>query len=73
FDKLAEIAKDKSRRMISEDIRWSRMENKKQSAIILSVKGNIKNKNDWNNQFEWFKKYLEAFINFFKPIIKEKM
>jgi hypothetical protein len=47
------------------------MNGRKQSAIMLSTNGNIKNKSDWDNQFEWFSDTLYSFTNFFKPIIKK--
>ena len=28
------------------------------------------NRNDWKNQFEWLKEYIEKYVKFFKPIIK---
>jgi len=70
FEKLKEIGENKSHQEINEDVRWLRMNDKIQSAVILTVKGNMKNKNEWEIQFEWFKEYLERFDRFFRPLIK---
>jgi hypothetical protein len=70
FEKLKEINEERSYQEINEDVRWLRMDDKIQSAVILTVNGNMKNKNDWENQFEWFKEYLERFDRFFRPLIK---
>ncbi|MBL7128130.1 MAG: DUF4268 domain-containing protein [Ignavibacteria bacterium] len=71
FDKLLEIAKDQSLNEIDSSLQWLRMDDKKQSAIILTTNGEMTKKNQWENQFQWFKKNLETFTNFFKPILKK--
>lgn len=70
YDKLFSTSKEKSLSVISQSLLWNRMDDKKQSAIILTTKGQLSNKSNWNSQFEWFKENLEAFTSFFKPIIK---
>ena len=71
YDKLKEIAFEKSFEEIDNKVSWLRMEDNKQSAIILTFKRNIKDKNDWETQFAWFKEYLECFDKFFRPLIKK--
>ena len=70
IDYLNQLSKN-SFTEIHQDIQWLRMDDKKQSAIILTSKGDMTNKNDWSNQLQWFKENLEIFTNFFKPIIKK--
>ena len=70
FDALSEQAKEQSLIEISADIEWLRMDDRKQSAIILTTTGNIKDKSDWEKQFEWFRENLALFTEFFKPKIK---
>lgn len=71
FDKLESIAKEKSYSLISDRIQWRKFENQKQQLITLIEDADYTNKNDWKNQFAWFKKYFEAYVRFFKPLIKD--
>ena len=71
YDKLLNISKEESLESVSQDLSWNRMDNKKQSAVILSTKGDISKKADWIKQYEWFKENLENFNRFFRPIIKQ--
>lgn len=71
YDKLEDIAKQESLERVSPDLKWDRMDNNKQSAVILYTIGDMTNRNQWNEQFEWFKQNLELFTSFFKPIIKK--
>ena len=70
FEKLENIAKEKSIVQISEQIQWRRFENQKQQLIVLDEKADFSNKADWKNQYDWFKKYLESYVTFFKPLMK---
>jgi hypothetical protein len=70
FDKLYEMAYDKSKSEVSEEIIWDVMEGRKMSCVILKTAGDINQKTDWTNQFEWFKTNLEKFTRYFKPHIK---
>ncbi|MEQ9063722.1 MAG: DUF4268 domain-containing protein [Vicingaceae bacterium] len=71
FDKLSAQSKEESFEKISPDLRWERMDNNKQSAVILSTNGDMTNRSQWIEQFGWFKENLELFISLFKPIIKK--
>jgi len=71
FDRLSEIAKNQSLDEIDNNLQWLRMDDKKQSAVILTTNGDMTKKSQWANQFQWFKDNLEAFTNVFKPIIKK--
>ena len=71
FNKMAEMYEKRSFVEISEQLQWQRLENRKQSAIVLSEKGDMTKRNQWEVQFAWFKENLEAFVIFFKPIVKK--
>lgn len=70
FDKLSNICKEKSIVEISKELQWLRLDDQKKSIIILTKSGDITDKNQWPEQFSWFKEKLEAFVSFFKPIVK---
>lgn len=71
YDNLLETAEQQSYSKISTELKWLRMDDKKQSAVILTTNGNMTNKKDWINQFKWFTENLELFTNFFKPLIRK--
>ena len=71
YEELETVAKEKSFSQISDRIEWKRFENQKQQLITLTEDAYITNKDDWKNQFAWYKKYLESFVKFFKPVIKD--
>ena len=70
FDKLYEIAYDKSLTEIDEKIVWDRMDQIKRCAVILRLEADYTQKNEWENQFNWFKDNLEKFYKLFKPLLK---
>lgn len=70
FDRLSEIGKENSFKLISNQIQWKRYDNQKQQVILLTEEGDYRNKNDWERQFTWFRKNLESFVRYFKPIVK---
>jgi hypothetical protein len=39
------------------------------SAVMLKSSADFSNKNDWKNQFLWFKDNLEKYTKYFKPKI----
>lgn len=69
YDKLHELSYQNSFIEISPDLIWDRMDGRKMSAVMLKSNGDFTDKIDWNNQFEWFKSYIEKFTKYFKPII----
>lgn len=71
FDRLYSSFYEESKNILGEDIIWDKMDGRKMSAVMKTSKGNLNNKEDWENQFAWFKEYLELFINFFKQKIKD--
>ena len=71
YDKLYELAYNGSLIEISESIIWDKMEGNKMSCVFLRTTGVFVNKNDWSNQFIWFKENLEKFIKYFKPIVRK--
>jgi len=71
YDKLYELAYDGALIEISESIIWDKMEGNKMSCVFLRTTGVFVNKNDWSNQFIWFKENLEKFTKYFKPIVRK--
>jgi hypothetical protein len=71
YDKLRKKAAKESIKKISSKIEWERQNENIRSVIMLKKDANIADKNDWENQFKWFKEYLEKYVHFFKPIIAE--
>jgi len=69
YEKLYETAYDNSLTEVSKDLAWHKMEGKKMSAVTLTTSSDFTDKNDWNNQFRWFKDNLERFTKYFKPKI----
>jgi hypothetical protein len=66
YEKLYEISHEKSFEEINKDLVWDKMEGRKMSAVMLKTQRNFTDKNDWNNQFVWFKDNLERFTKYFK-------
>lgn len=69
YDKLYELGYANSKNEISEDIVWDKMDGRKMSAVMLKSSANFSKKDDWQNQFQWFKEHLEKFTSYFKPKI----
>ncbi len=69
FDKLFQMAYKDSIEAISPNLIWDKMEGRKMSAVTLKTTADFADKNDWNNQFKWFRIYIEKYIHYFKPII----
>lgn len=70
YDRLYESLYNKSISEISPNIRWDRLDGKKMSFVELKRDADFSNKQDWNNQFEWFFEYVEKFVTIFKPAVK---
>ncbi len=71
YEKLYQIAYEKSLTEISPELLWDKMEGKKSSSVILKTDGDFSKRNDWPNQHAWFKEYLEKFHKYFKPLVKK--
>ena len=69
YDKLYKIAFEDSLIELNRNIIWDRMEGRQRCAIKLQTPVDYTNKNDWENQFRWFKENLEKYVRFFKPRI----
>ncbi len=67
YDKLYETAYENSLTEINTDLVWDKMDGRKMSAVMLKAPSDFTDKNDWNNQFQWFKDNLERFTEYFKP------
>jgi hypothetical protein len=71
FEKLSRIAYNDSLAEISKDLKWYKIHAKGGCTITLKSYADFMEKNDWLNQFAWFKENLEKFDKFFKPKIKQ--
>jgi len=67
YDKLYETAYENSLTEVNKDLVWDKMDGRKMSAVMLKATGDFADKNDWDNQFQWFKDNLERFTKYFKP------
>jgi hypothetical protein len=67
YKKLFESSYENSFTEVSANLIWDEMEGRKMSAVMLKAPGDFTDKNNWNNQFQWFKDNLERFIKYFKP------
>jgi hypothetical protein len=70
FDRLHKICYEKSLSEISNYIIWDRMEGRQRCAVILQKPADFININEWEPQFTWLKEYIEKYVRFFKPKIK---
>jgi hypothetical protein len=71
YEKLYEIAYDRSLSEVSGDLVWDKMEGRKMSAVMLKHNSDFSKKSDWPDQFSWFKEHLEKYTKYFKPKIKK--
>lgn len=71
FDQLYELAYNNSLVEINQDLMWNKMQAKAGCAITLKAYADFMERNDWNNQYAWFKENLEKFDRYFRPKIKE--
>lgn len=69
FDSLL-VHKQQSLTEISADIDWLRLDDRKQSSVQLSKPYDFLDVSTRQAQFVWFKEFIEKFITFFKPKIK---
>jgi len=67
YNYLKETFEDDSYIKISDEIQWR----DKVTIIQLNKSADYTVKDDWENQFEWFKNYLEKYVKFFKPKLKD--
>lgn len=70
FDSMAKAYKDNSLTVISPDIDWQRLDNRKQCVISLTHPFTFTDKSTQEEQFKWFREVTESFVKFFKPIVK---
>jgi hypothetical protein len=71
FDRLSEIAYKDSLIEVNHDLRWYKIHSQAGCTITLKTYADFMEKNDWTNQFAWFKENLEKFDKFFRTKIKE--
>jgi len=62
--------KDEIESMIGISLEWMELPNKKASRVKLSKEADFANKEDWNEQFKWIKKYAELFASTFIKFAK---
>jgi Domain of unknown function (DUF4268) len=71
FDRLYEIAYSDSLVEVSQNLNWYKIHEKLGCAITLKAYADFTVKNDWPNQFAWFKENLEKFDKFFRDRIEK--
>ncbi len=71
FRKLKEKFETTSYDEIDTDLIWDEIPDKKVSWVYLKKDANVRDKNDWDNQFQWFMVTLQKFDEFFRPKIKQ--
>ncbi len=70
FDTLKENFQQLAETAISENLVWSRLDNKKVSTITLTTDGDFLDKSTHPEQFSWFLDTIIKFDKFFRPKIK---
>ncbi len=71
FEELQNNYEEDSKLEIDANLNWRPLPEAKESQVQLTHNANFNDKNDWANQHQWFKNYLEKFTKYFKPKIKE--
>lgn len=69
YEKLYEVAYENSLSEVNKNLIWDKMDGRKMSAVMLKSSADFSNKNDWTQQFAWFKDNLERYTKYFKPKI----
>lgn len=69
YERLYSLAYEKSQVEVSKNLVWDKMDGRKMSAVMLKLTADFTDRNDWTNQFIWFKDHLESYMKCFKPII----
>lgn len=69
FDELHSSCFARSLEALSNEIIWDRNDANNSSWVISNCEADYTNKEDWINQFMWFKENLEKFATFFRPEI----
>ncbi len=71
FDRLYEVAYKDSLIEVNQNLIWDRMEADIRSGVTLKTYADYTEKNDWPNQFAWFKENLEKFDRYFRARVKD--
>jgi hypothetical protein len=71
FDRCYDLAFERAKHDISDKIIWDRMEGRKMSCAFIKTKGDFTKRDDWQNQFAWYKENLEKFAKLFRGVIRE--
>lgn len=71
FDKLYTNCSEKSFEVFGQEIVWNRNDEGNSSSVVLRKEADSNNKNEWENQFQWFLENGEKFAKFFKPEIEK--
>lgn len=69
FDKLYSNCFERSVSEFGSEINWYRNDNNNSSQVLISFQADFREREDWINQFQWFKANLEGFFNFFRSEI----
>lgn len=68
---LHRIAYNESLRQVNSDLVYDFMEGRQRCAVTLKKKADYRIRNEWINQFKWFKENLERFDRFFRPLVNQ--
>ena len=71
FTKLYETAYKDSLEEINQAIMWNKTQTKLGCSVSLKAFADFTERNDWTNQFAWFKENLEKFDKFFRPKVRQ--
>ena len=71
FAKLKEKYEQSSYDEISGELIWDELPDRKGSLIYLKKEAPVSDKEDWDNQHQWFMENIEKFDNFFRDKIKK--
>ena len=70
FDNLY-LHKEEAEAAIGRKLDWRRLDGKKLSTVDLSKNFDLYDESKQEEIYKWFKEYIEKFINYFKPIIRD--
>jgi hypothetical protein len=63
--------KDQIEQLLGEKVLWMELDDKKASRIKIERKGDIYNRENWEEQFKWLIEWAEKFKRVFSPFIAE--
>ena len=71
FNKLKTLYESELKSQFGEDFTWNELPNAKYSAINIKKDADVRDRNLWREQHEWFRQMIEKLDIFFRPKIKD--